>query len=526
MSECERSPGRPSGGSLGRGPEPAPLRLPVFKVDHPALEPFDSELRSIVRMAFTGGLQALASLGRPIDAIKVDERARSKFLRGCHRGYDKAQQRIGALVIELHNRIDAAQVGITELRRQREDARRKDVELQVIALGNRQLALRRIADAMLVAIVHSETWIIRRLSLDRRIRPIDPIVLRKTLAVASGRNSDDRSGFSLVSDLTTSVQIGDLIEISFGGPSAAWKVVELKEGRINDLLSGRLDSSSRSGEYEKAMDQEIERTLGKRAVAQAQRMRRQNSRMAEFKKIITTDRGIDASTNRPLYLLPDKVEVESYLEGINQIVSQARSKGFGAASIPGGLRLVALRRDRAEGGKCIGAVAHVFLHLRHPERECRLDAGFDEGMKEVEEFADEPVFIDLVAHSMHAQWGTPVYLWGDFDTGVDLAVGNVRIFAQFDLQAFFDFAARDGVQLSWVTGKEAERLKQQKLSHVIPGSPNARAIHAVTPDGEEQTLLSGFFGRVINELMTPRQLLDLIKKYPAGAARVRAESET
>jgi hypothetical protein len=52
-------------------------------------------------MAFTAGLQALASIGRTIEAIKDDPSARSRFLRGCHRGYDRAQQRVGSLVIGL-----------------------------------------------------------------------------------------------------------------------------------------------------------------------------------------------------------------------------------------------------------------------------------------------------------------------------------------------------------------------------------------------------------------------------------------
>ena len=76
-----------------------------FKLDHPCLDPFGASLRSIVRTTFTGGLQALATLGVTMEAIKTDARARSRFLRGCHRGYDKAQQHIGSSVLELHRKI-------------------------------------------------------------------------------------------------------------------------------------------------------------------------------------------------------------------------------------------------------------------------------------------------------------------------------------------------------------------------------------------------------------------------------------
>jgi hypothetical protein len=60
-------------------------------------------------------------------------------------------------------------------------------------------------------------------------------------------------------------------------------------------------------------------------------------------------------------------------------------------------------------------------------------------------------------------------------------------------------------------GGDAERLKREKLSRRIPGSPNAWGIRAIMADGSSKTLLSGFVARVLGDLTTPRQLLDLIK---------------
>ena len=46
-----------------------------FQLDHPSLDPFGPPLRSVVRMTFTGGLQALSSLGVTMEAIKTEVRA-------------------------------------------------------------------------------------------------------------------------------------------------------------------------------------------------------------------------------------------------------------------------------------------------------------------------------------------------------------------------------------------------------------------------------------------------------------------
>ena len=196
----------------------------LFAVDHPSLPPFEPIIRSIVRMAFTGGLQALASLGVTMEAVKTDPKARSRFLRGCHRGYDKAQQQIGAYLIEMEGRVDALEAESKALRASRDPARR-ETELRIRVVRNRQLVLRRLADAILCAITHFDTWVIKRLILDRHLRSIDPRVLRKTIQVATQRNADNRLRFSLVADLTTIVQIGDLVEISFDSRDPRWKVI-------------------------------------------------------------------------------------------------------------------------------------------------------------------------------------------------------------------------------------------------------------------------------------------------------------
>lgn len=481
----------------------------VFAVDTQDLPPFKPTLLSIVKMAFTAGLQALSSRGQTLEAIRKDRIARDRFLRGCHRGYDKAQQRIGAEVLALQQHIEAAERELARLRQLKDPNRVKTYD-RITVLRNRQLALRRIIDAVLHVITNFDTWILRRLLLEDRPHDIDKKVLQKTLDVAERRNGANRLRFSLVADLSTIVQIGDLVEISFDSGGRRWKVIELKEGRINEILSGMLGSAEADGPE---IERRVETTLGKEALKQARRMRRQMHRLSEFHRIITTDRGSDPRTNVPIVITGDRFLTENYLDAIGRIVRSARTTGFGAASIPGGIHLVALRRDRV-ARDYIGAVNHVFFHMRYPDRACTLNEGGNRTLEELHDMGDGSVFVDLVAHSMHAQWGTPVYFWLKPDETPDLVVGDVRIFAQFDANAFFALAAKEGIQLSWVTGRQAEILKKERVSREIPGSPGAWGINAVLPDGSKQTLLAGFIARAIADLTTPRQLIDSIKMHP------------
>src|SRR5439155_1503509 len=106
----------------------------------------------------------------------------------------------------------------------------------------------------------------------------------------------------------------------------------------------------------------------------------------------------------------------------------------------------------------------------------------------------------------------PIFLWTDPKKTVDIVMGRFRLFAQFDIDAFFALAEREGIEMTWITGKAAEELKRRKISERIPGSPSAWGVQAVLPDGTVQTLLSGFMARVIADLTPPRQLLELLKR--------------
>jgi len=188
-------------------------------LDHPLIPPFSPLLESVLSTAFTTGLDRLRSDGFKMEDIKTNERARRRFMHACHYGYDKAQKRIANEVLALQDQIGFAKRELKRLRVARDPAA-KSVPLLLRVLKNRQLVLRRIVDGILYTIVGRETWVLRQLILDNRIRDLQPDVLRQTMAVASKLNAEDRAKFYLIADLTTVVQIGDLIEENLRSPDA------------------------------------------------------------------------------------------------------------------------------------------------------------------------------------------------------------------------------------------------------------------------------------------------------------------
>jgi hypothetical protein len=216
-----------------------------------------------------------------------------------------------------------------------------------------------LVDSIPFTIVAQGNWLFRRFTIDMQVHNIDPDVLGRTIQIAVERNRNDRMKFSLASDLSTVVQIGDLIEIDVTfEKQRKWRVIELKEGKVNEQLAGLIDQERPENKTD--LPEKLRTTLPDKAVKQARRMVRQSRRMDELRRIVETDRGLDPQSETETIMTPDTLSLDSYEAEIEQVHKRAKEKGTGALEISGCLRIFGIREDRAKGhGR--GMAAHQFL---------------------------------------------------------------------------------------------------------------------------------------------------------------------
>jgi hypothetical protein len=485
-------------------------------LDHPDLEDFRPILMSILIPAFTGGIDALAQIGLKMDAIRHSSSARNRFIRGCHYGYDKAQTRIGRAAIELEKRI--RETDLTRVLRRTRDPALKRTLWMLQVCRSRQLVLRRVLDTILYSMVAPDHWVLKRFIHEEGIRPIDPSVVARTLETAASLNRGDRHKFHLVTDLTTGVHVGDLIVVNFPfRGSKLWRIVELKEGRMNELLAGVLGGSS-----EQPVDvilEQVRETLGAHATEQARRIVRQQRRLDEVHKIITTDRGLDWNLATEVRMMPDRVELTSYVEAVSRVVERAHTSGVGTASVDRCLYLVGFG---AQVRRVPGDVQHALLHVKEPGLACAMQAG-EEARIGVELAAMKSILpVDLVYQNLRSQWGVPLFALFPVDRIADMATGRIKLYAFFDLDAFFQLALTRGIKLRWMSEREVKkRSPMGKFAQRFPGKPDTWGIAVESDAGGKYDafLTTGFFARIFNEHASPRDLLDMIVRMPTQLAK-------
>lgn len=482
-----------------------------LKLEHPDLAPFEPTLRQCNTVAHTGGLRALETAGKRSDEIYQSKGTFRKFIRGCHYGFDLAQKRVGQAVIEIEEKIRTLEPELRHARHHRTPDVR-DILEKLKILRARQLVLRRLIDSVLWAMLapSEDQWALRHMWVEHKIRRIEPEILKRTIDQAVARNKSDRLKFSVVCDLTTAAQVGDLIEIDRSALSkSAWRVIELKDGKVNALLTSAIEEKGEA--FSKRDWNELQTKHGERAVGQARRMLRQRDRQSELQRIVESDEGVSPEYNQPVLLFDGRptLHLQQYDEAVTRVCAEIDKDGGAWAAVDGCLRIVALKSEHFGHSK-YGAVAHLFYHLAGGGGDCLLRDSLrrDEELRGV---ASVPPFVDLVEENMFAPWGSPIFLWKGEKRILDLIMGRISLFVQFDMDAFFDLAKSEGVTLSWMTKKPDVNLR--RLSGPIVGSPGAYAVRAEFADGTVTEFLSGIFRRAVADLTSPKQLIRLMKLY-------------
>jgi len=483
-------------------------------LDDKALPSFEPILASLYELAQHNGLSDLKKRGVDPKDLKNNPSVRRDFIRACHYGYDLAQRTIAKLVIEMDEDIRRRTSDLKAHRREKpSDA--QDILRLIQIIRNRQVTLRRLIDSILYTMIRAQNWLFRRFTIDMRIHNIDPIVLHRTIQEAVVRNREERMKFNLVSDLSTVVQIGDLIEIDASATGEGkWKVIELKQGKMNEILSGLIAREKISGDAVST----AKNTFGDKAAKQTHRMTRQIRRVGELERIVETDKGLDPQYQLETLMTPDSIVLDNFYSEIEKVYLHAKKYGSGAVEINSCLRIFAINRDKTNN-RAKATAAHQFFHMANRGRPCAFsaDGSSTDRSEEGQMLSKVPYFEDIVDYNFSVPMADPIFAWPNDELIFDLVMGRVRVFVQFDYDSFFRFAKTHNVQIRWIRGKEADELK--KVSMRLPGTDDAWGVLVELPTGDRFTLLAGFLARPYMNWTTPHQMLEMIKGFPAQLAK-------
>jgi hypothetical protein len=462
---------------------------------------FLAQILSTAEMAASGGARSVPLRpSGPGESPFVDERHRRRFMAACHRAFERAQDQIVVLLEKLAGEAD-------------DDERERS-----------ELIVRKIADCIAVQMLQYQTHIMRRFCIHERAPGLDMKAIRAALPEANRLNAESRQTFALLADLTTFIHVADILRLD-GRDRGRLSLIELKSGKVNEVLLSALERYRPEPESVKriASDPAIQEGHKKQAV----RMLNQKIRVHRAEEFFKKDEGIDPGLGVPIRLSGPIICTRPFDAMIGQLCESARKTGFGAGSVDWCLHIGAGHGPAREEAtkRAFSALNHAIAVAAQEQPD-----GFAAVREEVlaavgGERDDNLKLIDLFANNLHSMATRPFLVWDVSRSHLaDLISGNVRVLAVFNLQKFVWLARHEGANVAFASRRESEQMKAELgASNILTWGHRAMTY----PYGDATMFFTtGLFGRIINELMRPLQLVrEMLVPSAEGVAEFEAWSK-
>lgn len=410
-----------------------------------------------------------------IDPSKNSPEDYAEFTQQVHTGYRLGQQLILKEIIPLLGEVEI-------IKREKQEARTaKDKKLvashsvrEEIALFKIQV-LRHFADQMAWLVFKDQYHIVRRLHSGNRTRPsLLHSNLQSLLYIVDELHSRSPMNFALISDLTTFIDVGDLLLVEH----KKYTIIECKEGPvqkkvfefINEMEKDEFDPAKLdyTGVTEKFFDQ-LDRTLN------------QLQRSARLQEFIKTEKGKDPFKGVPINVVDTKIVDRHYFEELEDLIEESRKTDSACGTIEEIIYVAVFRGDKLEPSEFI----------------------FKEMVKKV-----NPQMIQVdYASLIYIPLKRPL-LFKPFgvETIFDLLFSRLKIFLAVDIEKFIAYMNDNAVPTKWLSKKETQRYIENSKSY-RPFIQNHRAI-SITSTSGQIILGDSFLTQLLFDNLRPSSLVE------------------
>ncbi len=448
---------------------------------------FLDNYKKIIDAAFSWGVNNVPIKVKDGIPSFEDEDHKRKFMSACHRGYEKAQSSIFKAIIENSNNGNISD----------------DVK------NYRELVLRKIIDALAFVIMRLEIYIARRLCYHDRPPKIDVNVLFETKKYIDRLNRESRQTFALMADLTTFIHITDIIRIDFRTRSPGVSFIELKTGKINEMLLSQIDKYKPTLEsIDLIKDDPL---IDIKYLPQAKRMLRQRIRLEQIQQVLKTDEGMDIK-GYPIKLSTETSQVDIYDDLIDKLCDEAMKSG-GASGVNQYCLHIGIgyshNAQKARDNALMGVKYSIYqLKKDNPE-------GLDEVKSELLKFISPNELyktFDILKANLITIPCKPFTLWGIKNHHLlNLVDQKLIILVAFDIASFIWLGRSNGFDVGLSSRKEATEFAQKCGSKSVPRW-GGRGIRIATEEGY-MIIGSGMITRFLCSLESPLQFLHFYRTF-------------
>lgn len=405
--------------------------------------------RKLYELACCGSRSVWKEINNP-ESLKENPETRREFFEASHKGMRDAQEII----------VDFIQ---------------SNEELT----PSHDVLFRGIADSIAWQLIGQQLCYARRLFKGQSQPDLSNSNFSSVVFAANNLVKNQSGGMALISDLTTFIQVGDLLTMS---PTGELGLVEVKEGKKNKSIGNFMEFYLQHG---------CDRSLyyfaqqeGQHSVKQLGRMIRQVGRMAHVSEIMTKGVSVDPDTSHKVKIPEDFIFIDSWDDELNSTLIKSETKGWAISVIDECLFLGCYSEDSMK------MAGHVLFN-----------GWFDSCGGTLS--CPRSLLIDGMQHPL----ATPLFnLNIPEEMKFNILFGRMQVCIGINVDSFLVQCKRKELQVRFASNKEASRLDKMGTH---PFRHKGKAIY-IGNGNTEMVLMDGIFLRAMFHGQRPIHLIKSI----------------
>lgn len=404
------------------------------------------------------------------------------FITKANEGFKIAQKLLIEEIKYYQSFVRQYTLQLKEARRLRNKANEGEVAFKIKIVEQRLHTLSHIANGIAWQLINGQIHIARRLNIEEETSKfLDSSNIEHAIRVADKIN-ENPNDFALISDLTSFVQIGDLLVLHRSNIA----IMELKEGKVNDLISELFQSLEKKGENPD--DEALKEKFDDNTFKQIKRVQRQKERAKQAIEVINTDKGIDPVSKTKITISTPDAPTEYYDKELYALYKDLELK-FWSYTVVDDCVHIGMYRD--EGLKMAPYIIEALLK-NQTENYMVID------YLSITKNLSEPIF------------AKPFPL----DFIIDILSGKVKIIIGLNLDMLIVLFNSQGLKTRWMTEKETSKGKQRaprKGMFII----NKRGIVATLSSGMDIIIYGGIISKILYDNIKPHNIgLSMLSMTP------------
>lgn len=260
------------------------------------------------------------NLNPPRTFADLTEEENNLFMKTCHIGFKKGQDMILENLLEIQEKLSLQKINLKTANRNNDKELSMTIQKELDLLKHKSNILRHLADAIAWNLIKHQLYIARKLHTgEQDDKTLNNSNLQSVIKVVDKVNENPMS-FALISDITSYIQIGDVL----CNDNGILSIIEVKEGdknrEVGEIVHTMFKNNIDINEINK------DNNLDKNEEKHIKRYYNQMVKMNRLSDILNKDEGLDPKTGTQVKILTPQIPTEDYLELLHNMHLELEEK--------------------------------------------------------------------------------------------------------------------------------------------------------------------------------------------------------